>query len=222
MALIRILVLLAASLALGSPAWAQYSSSRDVGWEFGLQAIYLDSTDLGFDGGTDVRVDDDLGIAMTFGYRFNARLELQFALDWATVDYNLDMQSAILPGTELNIDGELEWFTPRVNLSYNFLDGPITPYVSGGIGWSFIDTNIPTSRVEVGCWWDPWWGQICTPYQSTKDIDEFMYQAGAGVRWDINRSFGVRLGYEKRWVDFSNAESAPDFDQYTFSINFIY
>ena len=219
---IRILVLIAASLAFGSPAWAQYSSNRDVGWEFGLQAIYLDKTDLGFEGGTDVRVDDDLGVAMTFGYRFNPRLELQFSLDWATVDYNVDLQSALLPGQTFNIDGELEWFTPRVNLNYNFMDGPITPYVSGGIGWSFIDTNIPTGRVEVGCWWDPWYGQICTPYQSTKDVDEFMYQAGAGVRWDVNRSFGVRLGYEKRWVDFGNAEGSPDFDQYTFSINFMY
>ena len=39
-------------------------------------------------------------------------------------------------------------------MNFNFLEGDLTPYVTGGVGWSFIDTNIPDAppqtRVLVG------------------------------------------------------------------------
>jgi opacity protein-like surface antigen len=214
----RILFVLLASIVVSSPALAQ---GRRTGWEFGLEAVYLDSTDLSFDGGSSASVDDDLGLTLTFGYRFNPNFELQFGIDWSAVDYSAHLVSSNLPGVSIDVSGEYEYFTPRVNAVYNFRDAPITPYVSGGIGWAFIDTNIPTGRVEVGCWWDPWWGQICTPYQSTKDVDEFAYQAGVGVRWDISRYYSMRFGYEKQWIDFQHSSNA-DFDQIRFSFQFTY
>ena len=107
-------------------------------------------------------------------------------------------------------------------MNYNFLAADFTPYVTGGIGWSFIDTNIPNSQVEIGCWWDPWYGQICTPYQSTRTEDEFTYQVGAGVRWDFSPGFSMRFGYEKHWYDYGNATSTPDLDQLKLGVMFIY
>ena len=199
-------------MAMSVTAHAQ-SSNRGVGWEFGTDLIYLDSTDVSFDGGSRIAVDDDLALAITFGYRFSSRLELQFALDWQSVDYRATLQSALLPSLSIDVSGEYESFTPRVSANYNFIDGAITPYVTGGIGWSFIDTNIPNGRVQVGCWWDPWYGQICTPYQSTASTDGFTYQLGVGVRWDSSGTIGMRLGYEKHWYDFDNASGSPDFDQ---------
>jgi opacity protein-like surface antigen len=76
--------------------------------------------------------------------------------------------------------------------------------------------------VQVGCWWDPWWGYICTPYQSTKSVDEFVYQLGAGVRWDLSPGYTLRLAYEKHWFDAGNATSTPDFDQWKLGIAFRY
>jgi opacity protein-like surface antigen len=212
-------LLLAATFLAGTTAW---SAERGPGWDFGLDVIYQDSTDLTFEGGSRASLDSDWGFAVNFGYRFNEHLELAFALDWQTIDYNATLQSATTPTLRINVDGDLEAITPRISVNYNFMEGPITPYVTAGAGWSFVDTNIPTSRVQIGCWWDPWWGQICTPYQSTKSIDDFVYQAGVGARWDLANGFSMRLAYEKHWFDYGRATSTPDFDQFKLGVLFRY
>jgi opacity protein-like surface antigen len=210
-----IITLLLASMAMSSPAWAQYgySGSRGPGWEFGVDGVYQDSSDLSFDGGSKVSVDSDFGLTLVAGYRLNSRLEVSFSFDWQQADYSATIQSADVPGLSADVHGDYEAFTPRANVNYNFLDGPITPYVTGGIGWTFVDTNIPEGRVQVGCWWDPWYGEICVPVQDTHSVDGFAYQLGVGVRWDSSRAFSMRLAYEKHWYDFDNASSTPDFDQ---------
>ncbi len=161
-----------------------------------------------FQGGSTADIEDDFAVAFIFGYRFNPRLELQFSLDYQSVDYDATIQSADTPGLAVDVRGEYESFTPRANVNYNFLDSEITPYVTGGIGWSFIDTNIPEGRVEIGCWWDPWYGEVCVPVQDTRSADAFTYQLGGGVRWDASSNWSMRLGYEKHWYDFGKLPRA--------------
>ncbi len=217
----RTVLALVALIALSSPAWAQ-SSNRDTGWEFGADLIYLDSNSIDFQGGSTAEVEDDFGIAFVAGYRFNPKFELLFGLDYKSVDYDATIQSADTPGLSVDVRGEYEAFTPRAAINYNFIDGDLTPYISGGVGWSFIDTNIPEGRVEIGCWWDPWYGEICVPVQDTRSTDGFVYSLGAGVRWDSSGSFSLRLGYEKTWYDFEHASGSPDFDQIKFGVVFRY
>lgn len=198
-------------------------ADRDTGWEFGGELLYQTSQDIEFEGGSSVSTDSDVGFALTFGYRINAHLEVQMGLDWTTVDYD----ATILGGTGNNnlavtIEGEMETLTPRIGVNYNFIDGPFTPYVSGVIGYSFIDTNIPDGPPQIGCWWDPWYGEVCTAWQETRSVDEFMYGVGAGVRWDASDTLSFHLGYEKHWLDFSQAESGADFDQFKLGIAFMY
>lgn len=192
---------------------AAQAGSREAGWDFGADVIYQFSKDIGFDGGSELNVEDDIGLGITFGYRFNGNLELQFGIDWNSIDYSGTLQSASFPGVSASIDGEMEIFSPQINAVWNFRNAPVTPYVTGGIGWAFIDTNIPTGQVQVGCWWDPWWGQICTPYQPTKNTDAFTYLLGAGVRWDIGDYYTMRFSYDKVWTDLSKSSSTPGFDQ---------
>jgi opacity protein-like surface antigen len=214
-------VALAALVAFSLPSIGiAQSADRDRGWEFGAEVTYALSNDVRFNGGTTLDVEDDIGVALIFGYRFDSKLELQFSLDWNEVDYSGVLQSAQFPGLTASVNGTMETFTPRFGATYNFIDGPLTPFVTGGIGWSFIDTNIPTGQVQVGCWWDPWWGQICTPYQPTKDVDGFMYEAGIGARWDVGQSYSFRLAYQKRWIDIGKTSSTPDFDR--FELGFVY
>jgi opacity protein-like surface antigen len=207
-----------AAVSLSSTAYAQ--SERGSGWEFGADVIYQDGSNLSFDGGSSAELQDDFGFAVTFGYRFNERLEVHFGLDWATVDYDVTIQSALTPGLQFTGSGDLEAFTPRVVLNYNFMKGNLTPFVSAGAGWTFVDTNIPQGPVHVGCWWDPWWGQVCAPYQDTKSIDDPTYQLGAGVRWDLVPGYSMRFAYEKHWFDYSNATTTPDFDQFKLGVAF--
>jgi opacity protein-like surface antigen len=201
-------------LSLGPVASAQSQ------WEAGVAVNFQGSQDISFEGDSRVSTDDDWGLTLLFSYRFSKQLSLDFALDWSQVDYDATIQSGDIPGLSFDVKGDYEEFTPRVGVSYNFMPGDITPYVSGGIGWSFIDTNIPDGPPQTGCWWDPWWGEVCTTWQNTRSTDAFMYQLGLGVRWDFQNLYAFRLGYEKHWYDFDKADSAPDFDWFMLSFSY--
>lgn len=216
---LAVLCLCAASLFNLAHAQGQ---NRGPGWDFGADLIYQFSKDVHFEGGSTVSLNDDLGLGLTFGYRFNEHFELAFALDWQSINYTATLQSGLAPNLSADVSGDLEAFTPRIWANYNFLPGPLTPFVNAGIGWSWVDTNIPNSRVQVGCWWDPWWGYICTPYQSTKSIDDFVYQVGLGGRWDFPNGATLRLTYEKHWFDYSKATSTPNFDQIKLGLEYRY
>jgi len=215
-------LIVSALLALGLPWSAFAQETRPPGSEFGFDVVYQLSQDITFDGGSKIDFSDDVGITLWWGYRFNEHLDLQGALDWSEVSYDATLQSAIAPGVQADVSGDIETFVPKLVLNYNILKGPLTPFLNAGIGWAFVDTNIPNSRVQVGCWWDPWWGYICTPYQSTRSFDDFTYQLGAGVRWDLNKSYSLRLLYEKHWIDYSEASSTPDFDQFRLGMTFMF
>src|SRR5688572_15584046 len=196
-------------------------ADRDPGWEFGGELIYQDSQDLSGDNGSTAAIDSDVGLALTFGYRVNERLTVNFGIDWNTMDYSAFLVSEDFPNLSATVDGELESFTPRVGVDFSFLEGPITPYVNGTLGYTFIDTNIPDGPPQTGCWWDPWYGQICGTWQETRSIEELVYGLGLGVRWDTSDTLSVKFEYQKRWIDASEAGS-PDFDQLKLGVVFMY
>ena len=90
-----------------------------------------------------------IGLSLYAGYRMSSRLEFQFGLDWSTIDYKSTFPG-LTPGTTIELDSELEAFTPFAKANFNFMEGPITPFISAGIGWSFIDTNIPDAPPQTG------------------------------------------------------------------------
>jgi opacity protein-like surface antigen len=205
-------------LTLSALANAQ---GREPGGEAGIDVIYQNSTTLKFTGGTRVDLDDDVGLSVSFGYRFNARLEMQFLLDWTNVDYHARLVRDT--GAVTSTNGTMESFTPRINLNINLLKTAFTPYVTGGVGYAFIDTNIPTGRPQTGCWWDPWYGYVCTTVQNTKTVDDFVYQVGAGLRWDFSDTGTLRLVYERHWIDGLNtASEKPYADQVKLGFVFRY
>ncbi len=204
--------LAAAGFMAATSAHAQGNNSRQPGWEVGLDVIYQDATTLDFDGGSTADLKTDYGLALTFGYRMSPRLELQFALDWARVDYDANLvrqNGSVLKAT----GGDYESFTPRADLNFNFLDQALTPYVAGGIGYSWVDTNLPSGLPQTGCWWDPWYGYVCTTVQPTKTVDGLVYRVGAGVRWDISDTTTLRFGLNRNWMDFGDYASSPYLDQ---------
>lgn len=194
-------------------------AERQPGWDFGADLIYQFSQDVDFDGGSAAALDDDLGVALSFNYRFTPRLELMIGLDWNQVDYDVTVAPGdAAAGLGFSATGELEYWTPRVGVNFNFLETDLTPYITGAIGWSFIDTNIPDAPPQSACWWDPWWGYYCGTYQSTRSIDELVYDIGVGVRWDVSSTLTLRFGYERHWLDLSEANGTPGFDQVKFGI----
>ena len=67
--IVRIMSLVAASLALSSVAFGQHTSG--TGWEAGIDIVFQGSKTLHFDGGTNAELDSDTGLSMTFGYRYS-------------------------------------------------------------------------------------------------------------------------------------------------------
>jgi opacity protein-like surface antigen len=210
---LKLQVALLATLCCASTAFAE----RGPGWDFGGELIYQGSKDISGKNGSSASIDDDLGLALTFAYRFNARFELMFGLDWNNVDYDFSARPANPGGLGVEGHGTLESWAPRVGININVLKGDLTPYVTGGVGWAWIDTNVPDSPPYQSCWWDPWYGYWCGTYQSTRSVDQLTYNLGAGLRWDMSPEITLKLGYEKHWIELDN--SAPGFDQIKFAIS---
>ena len=207
----RALSFLVAVLLVTPALFAQNTFGRDARWEFTLSPLYSLSTGIDFEGGSQMDTSDELGFAMGLGYNFGERLNLNFGFQWGSIDYDADIVDAENPANNARISGSYDQWTTWFGGEFNFLDRPITPFVSGGIGWSWFDTNIPNGLPQTGCYWDPWYGYICYNYYPTKTVDAFSYKAGLGLRWDVNPKFFMKAGYEMQLHQLSNADGDPDF-----------
>jgi hypothetical protein len=107
----------------------------------------------------------------------------------------------------------METSTFALTGTYYFLDKNFTPFISGSVGYTWVDTNIPTGPPMGNyCWWDPWYGYICTPYVPTKTQSDWTYGGGVGIRYDFNRRFSMQGSYNKSWMNLDNTSGSTDFD----------
>ncbi len=111
------------------------------------------------------------------GYNFSDNLATNFGLQWAGVGYD----AVVFPEDSgvTTISGSYDACTLSANLIYNFTDNQLTPYVGAGIGWTWIDTNIPSGPPSTGCWWDPWWGYVCYTTYPTKTTRRLLLSGDA-------------------------------------------
>jgi len=209
------------TLALLANAATADAQGREDRWEFTLGAAYQFGSDLDFEGSSTASTDDDFGLTIGGGYNFSDRLAVSFGVQYADISYSANV---IEDGGEVTgITGSYESWNTSANLIYSFMDGPITPYVGAGIGWAWIDTNIPNGLPVTGCWWDPWYGYVCYTTYPTKTSSALSYQATLGVRYDFDndRTF-LRLGYTSQWMDFGKATSTPRFDVAVLEVGWIF
>lgn len=147
-----------AALLFPTTAPAQMASEpagRAQGWETRLGILFQGSADSDFEGGSSVDVDDDVGFRIGAGYHFSDNLEVGVNLDFIENDYSGTLASADPPGLTFGIDGELESTSLTADLTYNFFPGRFTPFITGALGWTWIDTNIAEGPPQGVCWWDP-------------------------------------------------------------------
>jgi len=105
--------------------------------------------------------------------------------------------------------------------TYNLLSGPFTPYISANIGSTYVDSGVPTGNIVTGCWWDPWWGYVCTPQAQTYTSTVINYGAGIGLRYDFSRKLYIKGGVAKNYLDI-NSSNTPDFTSYQFIFGFMF
>jgi hypothetical protein len=107
---------------------------------------------------------------------------------WNSPSYDAKIASADTPGTFRRESSDLSTSSIQLNLHYYFIAGPVTPYVSAGLGSTFIDSNIANGAATGTCWWDPYWGYTCSSSQPTYSTNSFPTRA-VGIRWDISAVF---------------------------------
>ena len=208
----RLLALIVA-LAVAAPALAQ-SSSRARKNEFYGGPVFTDGKDHSFGGGSSGRTDTGYGLTLGWGHNFNAKMLAGIEIEWSEQDYRATVQPG--PGNPLGasqINGTIESRTIRFLGTYHFSEQAFTPYVTGGLGWTWVDSNIPSGLPENVCWYYPWWGQYCSSYVPTHNTTKFSYNAGAGLRYDYGRAI-FRGQVHAQWVDFGGSYGSSYVTQY--------
>ncbi len=200
-------------------AGSQYSgpAPRARRWEAHAGLAFQQSSSADFKGGTTVDVHSGTDFLLGVGYNYSDHLAFGGSFSFDQKDYDAKV-AGDTPGEVFPVKGSLDSMALMVDVTYYFLKGPLTPFLVGGLGWSKVDTNISTAPPDVGCWWDPWYGYLCTSFPNTKKIDGLAYELGLGLRYDINATWVADGTYKMKWVDFDNATGTPDFSAFLLSL----
>jgi opacity protein-like surface antigen len=207
----RISWLIAAAMLVASHGTSAQMTSNTGGstgdWEFRIGPVFTQSKDISFDGGTTADLKSDTGFKLGTGYYITDQFVVGGNFAWCRSDFN---------GTVQGNNGAVAYENGRVDLSSLMFDatyllgqGAFKPYGVVGLGWNWASTNIASGPPQTGCWWDPWWGYICSGYQPTKGSNSFTYQVGAGAQFNFNRSFAVTADYRYTVIDLDHATSNP-------------
>jgi len=219
-----LVALLTAVLGLSAANTAQADSyrSRAERWEFTMQMRYLDDKSMSFTGGSEVDVNSNIGWGFGFGYNFNDHLALSMDVGWNSPSYDATIVSADTPpAADRRASGQLSTSSLHLNLLYNFIAGPVTPFVTAGVGTTFIDSNVASGPTSGTCWYDPYYGYYCDSYTPTYSDSRFSYNASVGVRWDMARDVFMRASIGSHWIDMKNS-GTQDFTTGRLEIGFMY
>jgi opacity protein-like surface antigen len=178
------------------PGIALAQGNRAHSWEWSFAVLYQESKSMSSAGGSSLKVDDDYGLGVNFGYNLTDHLTLGVDLDWLSPDYQAVLvDDMVSPARTTTINHEFSQFNGRIKGTYTFLDGPLMPFVEAGIGWSYFDSNVLDGPPVTGCYWHPWWGYICTNFYSTFSETTFTYGAGVGLRYHFRGGSFLKASY---------------------------
>lgn len=189
--LLAFLVIFFSSAALGA-------ERRAGNLEYSLGLIYTQEESVDTRQGSGVDFSDRVGLQGGFDYYLSSRFSLGFDMTWVEPNF----KAVFVPddgSAPVTVSRRSRVFTGQFNATFNFLEGPITPFVEGGLGWTYFDSRVRSSTPVVGCWWDPFWGYICADRYRTYDETNLSYGVGLGMRMDLSRNLFAKATY--RWLE---------------------
>lgn len=199
------LVLLCSSLVFSNSANADYSK-RSQKWESTFKLAYALDSSVDGQGGSTFDMKSDVGWGFSLGYNLNQHITLAYDFTSTTPSYQANVVTD--DGATVPINHKMDIFDNQFSVTYNLFASSFTPYVQGGVGWSFVDTNIASGPPNTVCWWDPWWGYICDGYQNTFNDTRFSYNAAVGLRYELPNRLLLKASYKQGWIDFNNSDDA--------------
>ena len=212
-----------------SVALAQYDNqkrersqfgSRDGRFETSVILAYQSSVSEQGEGGSSLDVKSNAGWGFSIGWNWTAKLNLQYRLTSNEPKYLAVLVPEDPAELPQEIERKLSKLSHRLNATYHFFEGGLTPFVSGGIGYTKLDSNFPKGPPQIGCWWDPWWGYICFGEYNTFSTSEFTYNIGAGFRWDINNAIFSRAEFNREFISLNNG--SLDIDTFTLEFGLMF
>ena len=222
-------VVIALLLVFSSSVLAQYDNprkkrseagSRDGRWEGSVILAMQSGLDESLEGGSELSIDSAFAWGFTAGWNWTEKLNVQFRLVSSSPKYTaliIPEDPLILPQV---IEHSMSKLSTQLNLTYNFSRRAFTPFVSAGIGYGKLDSNVPSAPPQTGCWWDPWWGYICVSDWRTYKTSGFTYNVGAGLRWDINNAIYTKASYVREFMDVENG--SINFDTALFEMGLMF
>ena len=201
------LVLLAMAL-LALPAHAQ--STRGGKSEFYLGLGGTPGENYTFEGGSNAKTDTGYNLTLGYAFNFDQHKALGVEFGWGSQDYRANLVAS--NGNTVNVNSSLDTWTVRFLGTYHFMEGNFTPFVTGGLGWTYLDTNVPTGLPQNVCWYYPWYA-YCTSYVPTATTTKFSYNAGAGLRMDTGKGV-FRFLVSEQWMDFGGSYGSGSVTQF--------
>lgn len=206
-----------------APAGAEIviaDSSRAGRWEMFLLTNWTDANKIDFKGGSELDLNKDFGWGFGFTYNLNEHIALGTQISWNSTNYDVNTFSDT--GDPVNMSGRLDSDRLHFTATYYFFDKEITPFVTGGFGMTYVDSNIQSGPTDTVCWWDPWWGYVCNTYRPTYNDTSFSYSLGAGLRMDVTKAFFLSASINNTWIELKKASGTPDLLNSRFRMGFVF
>ena len=198
-----------AMLLVALPIISNAQGNRADSWEATASAIFQESNNLGGEGGSSLDIDSAIGFGINFAYNLSSKLALGMDFEFLRPDYSAILIDDTGARPDVEFNHELRQFNGRFKGAYNFTDGPFTPFVEAGFGWSYFDSNVADGPPATGCYWHPWWGYVCANYYDTFDDTVFTYGLGAGLRYEFVGGAFIKASYNYWEMDgLGNSEDA--------------
>ncbi len=211
-------IVFSALAAFSMSSYAQRTADRAGTWEFGANLVDTSSESFQGPEGSSLAVSGDLGIGFNAAYNFTNRFAIQFDLDYISPSYTADFLVEDTGQIE-RIRSTMKATNFHVKGTVYLLDGPISPYVQAGLGWSYIDSNVADGPPTTGCWWDWWWGgYVCRDYWSTYTSTRSSYTAAVGLRWDYTRDLSFKADYGILDVESAGFSRNAEFETFRISV----
>lgn len=214
--LVAITMLLTLTALSASTAWA---ADRGKKWELSLGMIGTSSESDSAVNGSSIDFDSAVGWSFGAGYNLTSKLSLGFTGSFVrpkySATYNTDEDGLV------TLDHKASIFNGHFNGTWHFMEGPFTPFVSAGLGWTHANSNVSRGPPVTGCWWDPWWGYVCRNYYSTYKDTQFSYSVGAGLRYDFENDWFVRGSINRLQLDGNGEGVEPKFDSWRLEVGWM-
>ena len=141
----------------------------------------------------DLEMDDLFGGGISFGYNIIHQLNVNTEFVYSSTDVRFS-------GPDFDFRDDVDFWAWTVNLEYYILPTRFTPYVTAGIGLLSLYNDYR----------DDWYYYYYYPSDREVPMDEvnFLWNVGAGVRWDTPANLYLKAGYR-----FTGSEMEHSSDQ---------